>query len=698
VKIRKSLSIIALSLALAIGLLWVVVAAQPAQQPAAPSAGTTSITVTKYDVDGTTIISQTTLTYEEMEAILPVQGDGETHYYFQGPTFDPDNLWDPDETVNLKNKGAIMGTDIRDLCDLVGGAEDGDQIEVLASDNYGDQFQYDNVYNPDPGQGKMVVAWYTKNAGDDGTLYPDGAYVPEFGDGMQLVFLAETTNAAGQHVFGHDDMRNHLPEDNWHYFYSDGIQYPSSNGVSVKYISAINIYTQAPEPWEISVTGAVTTPVSQSWFENALACHEVVTWTDSSENVWSGLPLWYLLGLADDEVVHGLGSFNDALARAGYDIEVRARDGYTRTFRSEDVRRSSGYIVANKINGAPLEEDHYPLRLVGSEITSGRDRVGQIESINLLDIPDIETWELELSGAQDYTMSQAEFESAVYCPDIGHSAVYTEEVEVGDGTMIYEWKGLPLWLLVGWVDDNIQHGPDSFNDELAALGYDVRVIAADNFSYTFPISDVARNDHIIVAGLLNDELLPDGYYPLRLVGSGLTSGRQRVREIVRIELLNLPWTLELSGVDDHTMTRAEFEGAVLSYSVVYTEVVGANGGTMMYEWGGLPLWRLVGWVDDDTQGPDAFNDELADLGYDVRVIASDGFSYTFPISDVARNDHIIVANTLNDQPLPADSYPLRLVGSDLTSGKQRIRQIVRIELLGLPERYYVYLTLVVRNH
>jgi hypothetical protein len=689
-KTIKALGIV-LCLVLIISLGTVLVAARSV----APSDGTISITVTKYDVDGTTILAQETLTYTQMESTLPVQGDGETHYYFQGPTFDPDNLWDPDETLNLKNKGAIKGTDIKDLCELVGGAQDGDLIEIKAIDGYGDQFQYDNVYNPAPGQGKMVAAWYTEDAGDDHSLYPDGAYVPEFADGMQLIFLAETTNASGQNVFGHDDMRTYLPEDNWHYFYDSSIQYPSANGVSIKYISAVNIYTQPPDPWEISVTGAVTTTVGQSWFENALACHEVVTWTDSSENVWSGLPLWYLLGLSDDDLVHGLGSFNDALARAGYDIEVSASDGYTRTFRSEDVRRSSGYIVANQVNGAPLEADDYPLRLVGNEITSGRDRVGQIASINLLNIPDVETWTLELSGATDYTMRQTEFESAVYCPDIGHSAVYTEELA---GTEVNTWEGLPLWVLVGWVDDDNQHGPGAFNDALADIGYDVRVIATDGFSYTFPISDVARNDNIIVASFLNDEPLPVDSYPLRMVGSDLTSGKQKVRQVARIELLNLPWTLELSGADVYTMTQSEFESTVPGYGAVYTEEVDLNGGTAIYEWEGLPLWVLAGWVDDDNQGPGTFNDQLADIGYDVRVIAADGFSYTFPISDVARNDNVIVANTLNDMPLPADSYPLRMVGSDLTSGKQKVKQIVKIELLDLPELNYVYLPLVFRNY
>ncbi|HOG53151.1 MAG TPA: hypothetical protein PLT03_04685, partial [Bacillota bacterium] len=63
------------------------------------------------------------------------QGDGVTQYYYQGPTFDPDNIWDPDETLNLKNKGAVKGTDIKDLVEGSGcgvWAWSGDKTGVFA--------------------------------------------------------------------------------------------------------------------------------------------------------------------------------------------------------------------------------------------------------------------------------------------------------------------------------------------------------------------------------------------------------------------------------------------------------------------------------------------------------------------------------------------------------------------------------------
>jgi DMSO/TMAO reductase YedYZ molybdopterin-dependent catalytic subunit len=667
VKTTKAFGLV-FSLILTVGLMSTYFIAQSATND-----GTVSITVTKYDVDGTTVLDQTTITYEEMEDTLPLQGDGVTHYYYQGPTFDPDNLWDPDETVNLKNKGAIKGTDIKDLVELVGGAQAGDLIQLKAIDGYSESFPYANVYNPEPGQGKMVIAWYTKNAGDGTPLYPDGAYVPEFGDGMQLIFLAETTNASGQHVFGHEDMRTYLPEANWHYFWDGSIQYPSANGLSIKWISEVNIFTQAPEPWSIDVTGAVDTPVSQSWFENCLACHEEVEWVDSSENVWSGLPLWYMLGLSDDEYVHGIGAYNRALAEAGYDVEVRASDDYAQWFSSKDVSRSTGYIVANKVNGAPLSDSHYPLRLVGSALTSGSQRVGMIASINLENIPEIDTWTLELSGAFDYIMRQAEFDSAVLCPYINHKVEYVDP----NGDV---WVGLPLWLLVGWVDDAISHGPDSFNDDLADIGYQVKVIASDGYSYTFQISDVARNDDIIVAYTVNGEPLPEDRYPLRLVGSALVSGGQRVGQISRIELLNLPvvepeWELELSGAMTTTLTPIEFQAEAVANPASWVD---GSGNT----YSGMALWRLVGMVDDRDSA--TFNDTLAAEGYSISSIASDGYSRSVDSALIARNDDIIVANLMNDLPLPEDQYPLRLVGTGLSSG-QMVSMIVKIELLDLPE-------------
>jgi hypothetical protein len=220
--------------------------------PPAVAARTTSIQVAKYAGDGVTVLGERTIDYAEMQSLLPVQGDGTRTYYHQGPTFDPSDLWDPGETLNLKIKGALKGTDLKDLCDLVGGMSPGDTVKLTAVDGFSKTFDYANVYNPAPRQGKMVVSWYSDRDG----------YVPTWDDGMMLVFFAETTNAQGQYVFGNEDMRQTLPENRWHYYDT----FPSSNGFTMKNINRISILSTGDgegserERAELSVSATVVFP------------------------------------------------------------------------------------------------------------------------------------------------------------------------------------------------------------------------------------------------------------------------------------------------------------------------------------------------------------------------------------------------------------------------------------------------------
>ncbi len=457
-----------------------------------------SILITKYDEDGTTILAQETRTYLQMELEFDVYGDGETEYFHQGPTFDDDNLWDPDETENLKSVGVVKGTDLKDLLDLVDGVSPGDTVQVRAADGFSRTFRYESIYGEDPDHPRFVITWWRA---DDG-------YVPDYESGMRLVFLADDG------VFGNYDMKQHFHEDDWHLH--AGI-WPSSHGLSVKNASEIRIYTGE---WQLELTGAQNITVTQSYFEEGLFySSHYAEYDDGKGDVWSGMPLWLLVAMVDDDPDEGPShiNFNDDFAAAGYTVRVIADDGFSAEFDSDFVGRNNDLILANRLNGEPLE-DSYPLRIAGPDLT-GRQRVGSVARIELV-------WRLELVGAQSVTVTQSYFEEALACGD--HMAEYF------DGTNT--WSGIPLWLLVAMVDDD----PDpadphySFNDGLAAAGYDVKVIAYDGFSMTFDSAFVARNDELILANRLNGEPL-GGSYPLRIAGPDLT-GRQRVGNAVRIEL------------------------------------------------------------------------------------------------------------------------------------------------------------------
>jgi hypothetical protein len=202
---------------------------------------TTELVVSIYAPDGTTILNTTNVGYQWMEANLPVQGDGVTHYYHQGPVFveSKEGQWDPNETANFKDMGAVKGTAVRDICDLVGGMVPGDEVMVKAIDGYHVEFGYDNIYEPQMRQGNIIVCWFNGEESAVGERQGTG-YPPSYHVGMRLLFLADTsTNREGKHVFGNWDMHEVMPPERIHLFED---LYPSTSGYTVKWVDEIRIY------------------------------------------------------------------------------------------------------------------------------------------------------------------------------------------------------------------------------------------------------------------------------------------------------------------------------------------------------------------------------------------------------------------------------------------------------------------------
>jgi DMSO/TMAO reductase YedYZ molybdopterin-dependent catalytic subunit len=274
-------------------------------------------------------------------------------------------------------------------------------------------------------------------------------------------------------------------------------------------------------------------------------------------------------------------------------------------------------------------------------------------------------------------MTQGEFENLALSYPVSWDDMATDNV----------WSGVALWRLVALVDD----GDDTtFSDAMASAGYNVKVIAADGYSYTFPSLEVARNDNFILADELNGAPLPVEKYPLKLVNPEFEVGGPSVSQVVRIELQSTTpthpvpteaeWPIQIYGALSDNVTQTEFGAGVSSNGLSCTD----NTCT----WTGLALWRLVALVDDDD--PATFNSALAAEGYSIKVSAPD-YYYVFDSVTVAGNDNIIAANTLDGQPLPPTHpanpsklwYPMKLVGSGLHSG-DRVGGVVMIELLNLP--------------
>jgi hypothetical protein len=141
--------------------------------------------------------------------------------------------------------GAVKGTDVRDLCNLVGGMKTGDTLVIRASDGMSKEFAYKNVYTPPARQGPMVITWYCSGSTFSSCSgpYPDSGY----SDGMRLVFFADTSvNPWGEHIFGNFDWHESADSQYWYYYQSGDEKYPTTTGLSVKYVSDILIYSSQP--------------------------------------------------------------------------------------------------------------------------------------------------------------------------------------------------------------------------------------------------------------------------------------------------------------------------------------------------------------------------------------------------------------------------------------------------------------------
>jgi DMSO/TMAO reductase YedYZ molybdopterin-dependent catalytic subunit len=234
--------------ALRLAILAVIMISVLANRPlTVEAAGATStVRIVKYAEDGLTVLSDKQVSYEWMKSMLPVYGDGKTHYYHQGPIFEGD-MWDPQEVHNLKDKGAVQGTAVKDLCDQVGGMSPGDEVSLVAVDRWHTNFAYSNIYQPQDRQGSITLCWYNGEDAEEGESYGLGYPGNDaFHTALQLVIMSGTASAEGRYVFGNTDMKITMPEEKYQHFYEGN--YPSSNGLSGKWIAEIRIYSGGIKP------------------------------------------------------------------------------------------------------------------------------------------------------------------------------------------------------------------------------------------------------------------------------------------------------------------------------------------------------------------------------------------------------------------------------------------------------------------
>ena len=242
----------------------------------------------------------------------------------------------------LEEIGNYTGVKVTDLLALVGGMNCDCCLNVSASDGYSMVYTYDQV------QGENFTC-YSPATGDE--------VLPSEPLTMMLAYYENGVNLTSDK----GPLRLALVG-------SQGVL--TDGHFWIKFVTTLEIIPSVVD-WTLALVGPYSDNMSRATFESGANanCHQA-NWTDSNQNVWSGMPLWYLIGWIDDKGDANRMEFNDTLALEGYTIKITNGLGSYVLLNSTTVMHNDLIIVANSLNGAPLPNPYWPLRLVGAGVSS----------------------------------------------------------------------------------------------------------------------------------------------------------------------------------------------------------------------------------------------------------------------------------------------------------------------------------------
>jgi DMSO/TMAO reductase YedYZ molybdopterin-dependent catalytic subunit len=230
-------------------------------------------------------------------------------------------------------------------------------------------------------------------------------------------------------------------------------------------------------------------------------------------------------------------------------VTIVAKDGYGMTFSYRQIMENgfttydpatgaeepaSGklhVIIAYQNDGKPLGVDDGPLKLAVAEDTPAQvvDGHWAIKWLDEMSVTKASAaWKVQLVGAVPGELTRASY---VNCASPGcHGSGWVD----AQGR---RWEGVPLYLVAGLVDDHKKHDAGAYNGKLAKMGYPIQIETASGKVVTIDSRLIAGKDNVILSSKVDGGELPDEYFPLRLVGPGLSEAQMPggiARIVVRV--------------------------------------------------------------------------------------------------------------------------------------------------------------------
>jgi hypothetical protein len=466
--------------------------------------------------------------------------------------------------------------------------------------------------------------------------------------------------------------------------FSTGCATSGDNPVAVAPDSVTSV-SISYRPWRIAIAGSLEGSITQVSYDslkqaqgNQKNYQSLAVERKGTTSTYEGMLLATLLE-------HLSGTLDRIQWEAGYGITLCAEDGYSVTFATSEMPYDALVVYDRK-------DGEWALPGTISASASSQFFIKGLASITIdfqeaLEINPF-LFEISINGI-GHSFSLADLEKTP-CYTTGRGGYTTSA-----GTYYeQDYAGIRL---AQFIQSFLPGMPEGTVDIIATDGY--------TMSYAYDdLSDTSSGTWIL-AFKADGEYLPDDPGPIRGIkitetGSSLPvpniDGHNSPKMVHKVAVagevfrdFSLLITGKLSSELDRTTLQAGINCTAHKTEVAY---LNKKSGELEH-YTGISLHALLAYGDDPLNAPHkqmdksmlAYDQALAQKGYQVKIIAGDGYSITLDSRDIDGNDAVIIAMYQDGAELQGSDWPLKLVWDSnaerVPDGIKAVRNVVAIELV-----------------
>lgn len=444
--------------------------------------------------------------------------------------------------------------------------------------------------------------------------------------------------------------------------------------------------------WEVALRGLRSDTITAKTYANIKdqavkqgTYTELTVERKGVASTYQGIPLKDVVARVDGQDWQEPFVFDEALWNSGYDITLTAVDGYSATFSTAEVPADALFFYDEKDGESVLPG------IVGLDVSS-KLMVKELASIECAlateaAIQDAVSLEVVINGEQ-IDFSRSELTKTPYYA-VGKGGFTTSAGTYYENT----YGGIRL---ADFLSSFIALDPDST----------VTLLATDGYSMSYSFSEISGLDNgvWILAFEMDGEYMSDDPGPFRGLRIARNAddpvpnidGHSSPKMVKRIEIsqeVYKDFSLLVKGKMESNLDRSTIQSGI-NCTAHKTIVEYYNKKTQTVEtYTGIPLYALLAYGDDPDFAPHkqtdknvlAYDKAAAQAGYQVKIIAGDGYSVTLDSREVDGNADVIIAMYQDDMELADGDWPLKLVWDQnaevVPEGIKAVRNVVAIELL-----------------